>query len=188
MLHEKDLPMSVLLGVDELRRTGLKLAPSSQIIVDFAAAMKSHPGVMILPAMEINGARSYSVVKAAPAPVKMPDTTLDHLWSCTKEHYGLTAATAITGAASIPIPKIMVGAWVHKGSSATTNLSSIVGWKFFPRTLIRQPVLAKAAKATFGTVRVFGVIGRGVPFVAAGLAVFDLISIGLCAYEAKNAK
>jgi len=44
------------------------------------------------------------------------------------------------------------------------------------------------AKATFGTVRVFGVIGRGIPFVAAGLAVFDLVSIGLCAYEVKNGR
>lgn len=44
----------------------------------------------------------------------------------------------------------------------------------------------EVGEATFGTVRVFGVIGRGIPFVAVGLAVFDLVSIGLCAYEAKN--
>ena len=77
---------------------------------------------------------------------------------------------------------------MHAGSSRTTNLASLIGMRFFPRTLIRQPTAARMAKATFGTVRVFGVIGRGIPFVAAGLAVFDLVSIGLCAYEARNGK
>ncbi|WP_455922464.1 hypothetical protein [Pseudomonas putida] len=188
MIHDEDLPTSVLLGVDELRRHRVSLSSPSQIIVDLGASMRSHQGVMILPATQINGARSYEVIQAVGKPVNVPATTMDHLWSCTKQHYGLTAATAITGAAGIPIPKVMVGAWVHKGSSATTNFSSIVGWEFFPRTLIRQPMLAKAAKATFGTVRVFGIIGRGVPFVDAGLAVFDLVSIGACVYEAQHAK
>ena len=129
MIHEKDLSTSVMDGVGELRRHGVKLAPTSQVTFDLNATMRSHRGVMIFPAMEINGSKAYDVIKAVGAPAKAPDTTFEHLWSCTKEHYGLTAATAITGAMSIPIPKIMVGAWVHKGSSTTTNLSSIVGWK-----------------------------------------------------------
>jgi hypothetical protein len=118
----------------------------------------------------------------------VPDTTFDELWKCTQQHYGLTAARVIAGAAGIPISKIVVGAWVHVGSSKTTNLASLIGMRFFPRTLIRQPTMDRMAKATFGTVRVFGIIGRGMPFVAAGLAVFDLVSIGKCAYEARNGR
>lgn len=72
--------------------------------------------------------------------------------------------------------------------SKTTNLASLIGMRFFPRTLIRQPTMARMAKATFGTVRVFGIIGRGIPFVAVGLAVFDLVSIGKCAYEVRNGR
>ena len=77
---------------------------------------------------------------------------------------------------------------VHAERGNDQNLASLIGMRFFPRTLIRQPTLASMAKATFGTVRVFGIIGRGIPFVAAGLAVFDLVSIGKCAYEARNGK
>ena len=118
----------------------------------------------------------------------VPDTTFETLWNCTKAHYGLTAATFLTAAAGIPISKTAVGAWVYAGSSRTTNVASLVGMRFFPRTLIRQPTVARLAEATLGTVRVFGVVGRGIPFVAVGLAVFDLVSIGLCAYEAKNGR
>jgi hypothetical protein len=188
MLPEKSLYTSVLNGISELQRYGVNLSTSVQITSDLHAALKSHQGAIILPPTIISNCDDYQVIKAKSKPGGIPDTTFEHLWACTKQHYGLTTATAIAGAASIPIPKIMVGAWVHNGSSATTNLSSIIGWKFFPRTLIRQPTLARAAKATFGTVRVFGVIGRGLPVVAAGLAVFDIVSIGLCAYEAENAK
>lgn len=130
----------------------------------------------------------YEIVKASSSSVTLPDTTLDDLWACTQEHYGLTTAVVFTGVAGIPINKTALGAWVHSGSSTTTNLTSYIGWKFFPRALIRQPTAARMAKAIFGTVRVFGIIGRGIPFVAAGLAVFDLVSIGLCAYEARNGK
>ncbi len=42
---------------------------------------------------------------------------------------------------------------------------------------------ANAAKSTFGTIRVFGIIGRALPFAAVGLAVFDVISIGQCVYK-----
>ncbi|WP_237151280.1 hypothetical protein [Pseudomonas sp. ADAK18] len=151
--------------------------------------MTSCPAVMLLPTqMGTINIPNYQMLRAIHADPRIPNTTIEDLWKCTQEHYGLTAATLITGAAGIPISKISVGAWVHVGSSKTTNLTSYIGMRFFPRTLIRQPTLAKMAKATFGTVRVFGIIGRGIPFVAAGLAVFDLVSIGKCAYEARNGK
>lgn len=47
---------------------------------------------------------------------------------------------------------------------------------------------AHVAKSTFGTIRVFGIVGRALPFFAVGLAVFDAVSIGMCAYEARDGK
>lgn len=61
--------------------------------------------------------------------------------------------------------------------------------KFFSMTkLPHGSVAARVAKSTFGTIRVFGIVGRALPFVAVGLAVFDAVSIGMCAYEARNGK
>jgi hypothetical protein len=61
--------------------------------------------------------------------------------------------------------------------------------KFFPRLLLPHGSrIASIAKSTLGTVRVFGVVGRAMPFVAIGLAVFDVVSIGQCAYEVQNGK
>lgn len=42
---------------------------------------------------------------------------------------------------------------------------------------------ARVANKVFGTARVFGIIGRALPFAAVGLAVFDVISIGQCVYN-----
>ena len=80
--------------------------------------------------------------------------------------------------------KIKLGHKVAPGSSKYTNLSSHIGWKFFPRATLRSGSMsANAAKSTFGTIRVFGIIGRALPFAAVGLAVFDVISIGQCVYK-----
>ncbi|WP_248803653.1 hypothetical protein [Pseudomonas sp. MWU13-2100] len=188
-MQEKDLPTAIMQTALELKRHNIDLGPHTRIAFDINSSLTSCPAVMLLPAPigSINSTH-YQILRATHSAPRVPDTTLDDLWACTQEHYGLTAAAAITGAAGIPISKTAVGAWVHVGSSKTTNLASYIGWRFFPRALIRQPTAARMAKATFGTVHVFGIIGRGIPFVAAGLAVFDLVSIGLCAYEAKHGK
>ena len=55
-------------------------------------------------------------------------------------------------------------------------------------TLSHRSTAARVAKSTFGTIRIFGIVGRTVPFVAIGLAVYDAISIGMCAYEERNGK
>jgi len=110
--------------------------------------------------------------------------TVDDLWECTKEHYGLTAAAGIMGAASIPVKKIKLGYWIAPGTSKYTNLTSHFGYQFFPRAKLRAgSASARVAKNTFGTIRVFGIIGRALPFSAMGLAVFDIISIGQCVYK-----
>lgn len=187
-MQESDLSSAVLKGVLELQKEGINLGPANLITFDFQGSiLQSCPGTLILPGQAwTSGTIGREIINGLRTNSSPPDTTFETLWACTKEHYGLTTATAVAAASGIPISKTAVGTWVHAGSSKTTNLASLIGMRFFPRTLIKQPTVAKVAKATFGTIRVFGVIGRGIPFVAAGLAVFDLVSIGLCAYEAKN--
>lgn len=55
-------------------------------------------------------------------------------------------------------------------------------------TLPHSSLAARVAKKAFGTIRVFGIVGRTLPFVAMGLAVHDVISIGMCAYEERIRK
>jgi hypothetical protein len=185
-MQEKDLYTSAIEASWELEKQGIRLGSHTKIAFELQASiLASCPGALILPC-GANDTNTHEVIRGLGTEKRVPDTTLDNLWSCTKKHYGLTTAAVLTGAAGIPISKTTVGAWVHAGSSKTTNISSLIGLRFFPRTLIKQPTVAKLAKATFGTVRVFGVIGRAVPFVAIGMAVFDLVSISLCAYEAER--
>jgi hypothetical protein len=188
-MQESDLHTAIMQSQFELERNGINFGSNSSMAFHLGNTMMSCPAVMVLahsPSLASVG--NYQLLKPIHVDSKAPSTTVEDLWRCTQEHYGLTAATVITGAAGIPISKIAVGTWVHVGSSKTTNLASLIGMRFFPRTLIRQPTMARMAKATFGTVRVFGIIGRGIPFVAAGLAIFDLVSIGKCAYEARNGR
>jgi hypothetical protein len=190
-MDEKDLSEAVFSEFHQLRFKGVDLGSPSLVRFNLQSSMMtSCTATLILPPQSwANGGPGLEVISGMrSAKTTLPDTTFETLWNCTKEHYGLTVATAIVSTAGIPISKTAVGAWVHTGSSKTTNIASLVGMRFFPRTLIRQPTVARMAKATFGTVRVFGVIGRGIPFVAAGLAMFDLVSVGLCAYEAKNGR
>ncbi|NVZ21113.1 hypothetical protein [Pseudomonas costantinii] len=188
-MQESDLHTAIMRSQFELERNGINFGSTSSMAFHLGSAMTSCPAVMVLPdSLGLINRANYRLLRPIHADSTVPSTTLDELWKCTQQHYGLTAATVITGAAGIPISKIAVGTWVHVGSSKTTNLASLIGMRFFPRTLIRQPTMARMAKATFGTVRVFGIIGRGIPFVAAGLAVFDLVSIGKCAYEARNGR
>lgn len=189
VVQESDLHSAIMRSKFELGINGIDLGSTSSIAFHLGNTMTSCPAAMVLPnSPSVITGGSYQLLRPIHADSKAPNTTVEDLWKCTQEHYGLTAATVITASAAIPISKIAVGTWVHVGSSRTTNLASLIGMRFFPRTLIRQPAMARMAKATFGTVRVFGIIGRGIPFVAAGLAVFDLISIGKCAYEARNGR
>ena len=189
-MEEKGLSEAVFREFNTLKRHGVDLGSSSRVVFSLQSSMMtSCPATLVVPNPAwASGSFGHEVIMGTLTTSSPPDTTFETLWSCTKDHYGLTVATALTAAAGIPISKVAVGTWVHAGSSKTTNLASLIGMRFFPRTLIRQPTVARMAKATFGTVRVFGVIGRGIPFVAAGLAVFDLVSIGLCAYEVKNGR
>lgn len=188
-MQESDLHTAIMRSQFELDLSGVDLGSTSSMAFHLGNTMISCPAIMALPNPPgISSSGSYQLLRPVHVDSRVPNTTVEDLWKCTQEHYGLTAATFITASAGIPISKIAVGTWVHVGSSRTTNLASLIGMRFFPRTLIRQPTMARVAKAAFGTVRIFGIIGRGIPFVAAGLAIFDLISISKCAYEAKNGR
>jgi len=133
------------------------------------------------------GRVGYELLKFSTPDIALPDTTLDSLWSCAKEYYGITALTAVTGVGGIPISKLTLGHGIWLGAGKKTNLISHYGLKFFPMAKLPPATIAQMAKSTFGTIRIFGIVGRASPYVALGLAVYDVVSIGLCAYKEKMA-
>ena len=129
----------------------------------------------------------YQLTKISRPDVKIPDLSLDQLWDCAKDHYGLAAISVSAGIGGMPVPKSRLGYIRNLGSSKNTNFVSHFGLKFFPMAKVPTN-LGKSAKATFGSVRIFGVIGRALPFVAGGVAIYDVVSIGMCALEARDGK
>ncbi|MBT0960320.1 hypothetical protein [Denitromonas iodatirespirans] len=185
------LSHAIHLGVTELNNRGVRFQPNtSSLFVDFSMASGSGGVLALLPEAAQTGARKgYDLVRLSPPAVPQHDITVGDIWGCAKEHYGLTAATAVAGAGGIPISKLRLGHKVYPGASRYTNLVSHFGLKFFPMTTLPHgSVAARVAKSAFGTIRVFGIVGRALPFAAVGLAVFDAISIGMCVYEARNEK
>ena len=188
-MEPMSLPHAIHMGMRTLNRSGVAFAPNmARLVGDFQSPNAS--AVLALPAT--GGAKhGYELVKYAvpdmAVQASMPDITVGDVWACAKEHYGLTTATVVTGAGGMPIPKKWMGHRVMPGSSKYTNLVSHTGVKFFPMTTLPHgSTAAKIAKQAFGTIRVFGIVGRALPFVAIGLAAYDAISIGMCAYEQRN--
>ncbi len=181
---ETNIYHSVYIGVRDLNFCGTDFNPDASSLVWELLISKHYGGIIFLPSSNEKG---FEMIKytSSVANIKDDSVTVDHLWDCTKEHYGLIAATGIIGAASIPIKKMKLGyGFVPPGASQYTNISSHIGIKFFPRAVLRSgSTSAKVAKSTFGTIRVFGIIGRALPFAAVGLAVYDIISIGQCVYK-----
>ncbi len=182
-MRETGICNAIYTGLVDLKRCGTTFNPNVGALMGELHRTTHYGGTIILPS---NNNKGFETAKysSSIADIKDGGVTVDDLWDCTKEHYGLTAAAGIIGAASIPIKKIKLGHYVAPGSSKYTNLSSHIGVKFFPRAVLRSgSTSAKVAKATFGTIRVFGIIGRALPFAAIGLAVYDIISIGQCVYK-----
>jgi len=171
-------------GIRELNFCGTDFNPNIHSLSWELLISRHYGGAIFLPS---NNEKGFEIVKysSSVADIKDNGVTVDDLWSCTKEHYGLTAATGLLATASIPIKKMKLGyGFVPPGASQYTNISSHIGVKFFPRAVLRSgSVSAKVAKSTFGTIRVFGIIARALPFSAVGLAVYDIISIGQCIYK-----
>ncbi len=182
-MRETNIPHAIRAGMMDLKFCGTEFNPDVGVLVGELLFSRHDGGAIILPSSNKEGFEIVGYTSSA-ADIKDDDVTVDYLWDCTKKHYGLTAAAGGIGAASIPIKKIKLGYRVARNSSKYTNISSHIGVKFFPRAVLRSgSTSASAAKATFGTIRVFGIIGRTLPFAAVGLAVFDIISIGQCIYE-----
>ena len=185
-MRETNVFHAVHTGIMDLKFCGSDFNPNINELAWELMISRHYGGAIFLPSSNEKG---FEMVKYSALDVEVRDNgvTVDDLWECTKEHYGLTAATGIIGAASIPIKKIKLGYGVHGSASKYTNLSSHIGLKFFPRINLRPgSVPANTAKRVFGTTRVFGIIGRALPFAAVGLAVFDAISIGQCVYKKNN--
>ncbi len=182
-MRETNIYHAIHMGVMNMRYRGTDFNPNIGAMANKLLQTRHYGGTIILPASNKNG---FEIVKYSSSVTDIEDNnvTVNDLWDCTKEHYGLTATTGIFGTASIPIKKIKLGYPVSLGSSKYTNLSSHIGHKFFPKAKLQSGSLsARVAKSAFGTIRVFGVIGRALPLAAVGLAVFDIISIGQCVYK-----
>jgi len=190
-MTEMPLPLAVQVGVERMNQLGTPFAPYQvRLIADLGMSSELSGVIALPPGREsVQPLGGYQLVKfAAPQP-QANELTVDDLWKCAKEHYGLTASAAITGIGGIPINKMHLGHFVMPGSSQYTNLVSHYGHKFFPMAMLpRGSAVARLAKSAFGTIRIFGIVGRTLPFVAMGLAVYDVISIGMCAYEERHGK
>ncbi len=170
-------------GISDLKICGTTFNPDATRLASELMLSKHYGGTIVLPSGNDKG---FELIKytADKTDIKDDGVTVDDFWECTKEHYGLTAVTGLFSTAAIPIKKVTLGHKVYAGASPYTNLTSHVGLKFFPRTNLKSgTMIANAAKKTFGTIRLFGVVGRALPFAAIGFAVFDVISIGKCVYE-----
>lgn len=186
MEEATDIHSAIHAGIRELKLCGINFNPKLNSLTMELMNSKHHGGALILPS---NNSKGFEIVSylATESDIKDNGVTVDDLWQCTKEHYGLTAVTGLFATASIPIDKVKLGYMVPPGVSKYTSLSSHIGVKFFPRTNLRSgSVSANTAKRIFGTTRVFGLIGRALPFAAIGLAAFDAISIGQCVYKRNN--
>lgn len=191
-MNEMPLSFAAHLGINKINRRGTAFKPNmAWLLTDLMMSPDTRGGVIALPAEDGFNShhKGYDLITLSTPEVPSLDITVDGIWSCAKEHYGLTAAAVAAGVGSIPISKIRLGYPVLWGSSKYVNLTSHLGHKFFPMaTLPHRSTAARVAKSTFGTIRVFGIVGRTLPFAAVGLAVYDAISIGMCAYEERNGK
>lgn len=183
------LQQAIFTSTAILNQYGQPFNPNPIALANDLSGPSHYSGIIALPSATQTKACGYELLKFYAPQQKALPTTFDELWACTKEHYGITAFAGLAGAASIPIPKSLLGHAVVAGTSRHTNIISHIGTRFFPQTrLPANTTVARAAKATFGTVRVFGIIGRAMPAIALGLAVIDIMVIGMCAYEARNGK
>ncbi len=91
-------------GVMDLKFCGTTFNPNIGSLMGELHHTTGYCGTIILLSSNEKG---FEIVKylASEADIKDDGVTVDELWECTKEHYGLTAATGVIGAASIPIKK-----------------------------------------------------------------------------------
>jgi len=180
-MEEMLLSEALLSGLSEARKKGLWFTPNLTRLINELFGGKNQAGTLILP----QGQSSYKLIDIPihkiPKEQANPDSTADNLWECVKEHYGITAATAFLAPGAIPIPKPWLGRRVMEGASGFTNPISEFGLRFYPLKKIRYGTqLARNAKAIFGSIRVFGVLGRANAVGFIGFAILDVIALAAC--------
>ncbi len=95
---------AIYTGIRDLKFCDADFNPNISSLAWELMISRHHGGAIFLPSSNEKG---FETVKysASVADIKDDGVTADDLWDCTKEHYGLTAAAGIVGAASIPIKK-----------------------------------------------------------------------------------
>ncbi|HKS82800.1 MAG TPA: RHS repeat-associated core domain-containing protein [Candidatus Acidoferrales bacterium] len=99
--------------------------------------------------------------------------------ACTEKNLGLTVGAASAAALGAPVPKSALGvgqgfAW----ASEYTSVSGAVGFSLFGAA---EP---KIGLSILGTTRVFGIVGRASPYVAAALGASAVARIASCVKDA----
>ena len=115
-MRKTNIYHAVHTGAMDLKFCGIDFNPDVGSLAWELLISRHHGGTIILPSSNEKG---FEIAKYASsvADIKDDGVTVDDLWNCTKEHYGLTAAAGIIGAASIPIKKITLGHYVAPKSS-----------------------------------------------------------------------
>ncbi|WP_159069022.1 hypothetical protein [Burkholderia metallica] len=181
------LKFEILSAANEINRTiDDHFKPNtSQLSLEINRFTTNTSGIIATPSKNNLG---YELIYfSAPIdPEESIESTGADLWKCAKEYYGLTGTTILIGAGGIPIKKSLLKHPVIGDSSKYTNIFSDIGVRFFPRLLLPRGPIANFSKKTFGTVRVFGILGRASGPGAIAMAVIDAALIGKCAYDARH--
>lgn len=180
-MEEVPLREALFAGFSAAKKRGVWFSPNLPILMNDLYRTEKNAGTLILP----DGKTNYNLINIEtfrlPKSQTKPESTAEELWGCVKEHYGITTATAFLAVGQIPIPKPWLGHVVIKGSSYFTNPISQFGLRFFPGKVLRVGTsLARGSKAVFGTIRVFGILGRANVAGFIGFAILDVISLAVC--------
>lgn len=176
-MEEMSLHEALIAGEAAARKQGFVFSPNKAKLSYELSNTRGHAGTLILAA----GKTGYRLINYSAPAIKKSDFTTDALLECVKKHYGLSAATAFLSVGAIPLSKIRLGYPLRPGASKFTNPISHFGHKFYPRSLLSHGSLAaRSAKSVFGTIRVFGLLGRANLVGFIGFAIFDVISIAHC--------
>ena len=104
----------------------------------------------------------------------------DCLGTAAMDHYGISAAAAITGALGAPIPKTWVPPFRSIGSDSTTILSALGHFLDIevPRVVV----------AGLGSTNLLRIAGRLAPAASALLFAYDVAAITIDTWKCYNAK
>ena len=108
-----------------------------------------------------------------------PSTARSCLVSNIQQHFGLTSAAGLSGAAAIPISKAIVPPYRLIGTP-TTNVLSLLG----QYVEINVPRVIIAGRAS---TNLFRIAGRANPYLSVALTAADVTAIGIGTYSCYRA-